>query len=86
MILARQPLQAPEHPLLRKALQTATGDSSFDCGGQKEFREALLSKKDQATTVLREMLKGANPAVTADIWTTDSNVSIDSSVCVVCYY
>lgn len=75
MIMARQPLQAPEHPLLRKALQTATGSPSFNCGGQKEFREALLSKRDQATTVLKEMLKGATPAVTADIWTSDTNVS-----------
>ena len=75
MILARQPLQAPEHPLLRKALQTATGNPSFDCGGKKEFREALLAKRDQATIVLKEMLKGATPAVTADIWTSDNNVS-----------
>ena len=80
MILARQPLQAPEHPLLRKALQTATGKPSFDYGGQKEFREALLTKRDQSTTVLKEMLKEAAPAVTADIWTSNTNVSTNVSL------
>lgn len=54
LILDHQALQAPQHPALRKAFQIATGKSSFDLGGQKKFRSALMAEKDRATVVLRE--------------------------------
>lgn len=79
IILDHQALRAPEHPALRKAFQIATGKSSFEVGGRKKFRRALMTKKDEATQALKEMLKGTSPAATTDIWTSNSNVSLESS-------
>lgn len=78
MILDNQPLSAPEHPALKKAFRTATGNLMFDYGGRAKFRKALLEKKDTATAALKAMLKGASTAVTTDIWTSASNVSTDN--------
>ena len=77
--LDHQALRAPEHPALRKAFQIATGKSSFEVGGRKKFRRALMIKKDEATQALKEMLKGSSPAATTDIWKSNSNVSLESS-------
>lgn len=80
VILAQQPLQGPEHPALRKAFQTATGNPSFDCGDRVKIRAALMAKKAKATATLKKMLEGTTPAVTTDMWTSDSNVSTTTEI------
>lgn len=75
IILDNQPLSVVDHPALEKMLRTATGSASFDVGGRKKFRTALMKKKRTATEALKRMLVGKSLAATSDIWTSNTNVS-----------